>query len=150
RVTAALAAALITTVSAAALTATPAQAADVVEPPRPAFYEAPATLPAANGAVIRTEKLTYLLDPLDATSLWRNSARVVYTTTNRAGEAVAVSGTVLAPSASWVGVGQRPVISYAAGTQGMADRCAPSRMFSEGLEYEAIGIEPLLARGYAV
>lgn len=150
RLTATIAAALITTVSAAMLTATPAQAADVVEPPRPAFYEAPATLPAANGAVIRTEKLTYLLDPLDATSLVRNSTRVLYKTTNRAGRAIAVSGTVLVPNASWVGIGSRPVISYAAGTQGMADRCAPSRMFSEGLEYEAIGIEPLLARGYAV
>jgi pimeloyl-ACP methyl ester carboxylesterase len=32
----------------------------------------------------------------------------------------------------------------------MADRCAPSRQFSEGLEYEALGIEGLLARGYAV
>ena len=32
----------------------------------------------------------------------------------------------------------------------MADRCAPSRQFSEGIEYEAIGIEGLLARGYAV
>jgi pimeloyl-ACP methyl ester carboxylesterase len=122
----------------------------VPEPPRPAFYEAPATLPSANGAVIRSEHVTFLLDPLDATSLVRNADRILYRTTNRTGTAIAVSGTVLVPSAPWVGVGSRPVIGYAPGTQGMADRCAPSRLFSEGIEYEGLGIEGLLQRGYAV
>ena len=86
---------------------TPACAA-VDEPPRPAFYEAPATLPGANGAVIRSEKMTFLLDPLDVTSLVRNANRVLYRTTNRAGEAIAASGTVLVPNAPWIGVGLAP------------------------------------------
>ena len=130
-------------------TTTPAGAV-VPEPPRPAFYEAPATLPSANGAVIRSEKVDFLLDPLDATSLVRNAQRVLYRTTNRTGKAIAVSGTVLVPTTPWIGLGSRPVIGYAPGTQGMADRCAPSRLFSEGIEYEGIGIEGLLLRGYAV
>ena len=129
---------------------TPTASAVVPEPPRPAFYEAPATLPAANGAVIRSEKVTFLLDPLDATSLVRDANRVLYRTTNRRGQAIASSGTVLVPRSPWIGVGSRPVIGYAPGTQGMADRCAPSRLFSEGIEYEGIGIEGLLLRGYAV
>ena len=132
-----------------ALGTTPAGAV-VPEPPRPAFYEAPATLPSANGAVIRSEKVDFLLDPLDATSLVRDAKRVLYRTTNRAGTAIATSGTVLVPKAPWIGIGTRPVIGYAPGTQGMADRCAPSRQFSEGIEYEGIGIEGLLQRGYAV
>ncbi|KQV65011.1 lipase [Nocardioides sp. Root122] len=132
-----------------ALGTTPAGAV-VPEPPRPAFYEAPATLPSANGAVIRSEKVDFLLDPLDATSLVRDANRVLYRTTNRAGTAIATSGTVLVPKAPWIGIGTRPVIGYAPGTQGMADRCAPSRQFSEGIEYEGIGIEGLLQRGYAV
>jgi pimeloyl-ACP methyl ester carboxylesterase len=132
-----------------AISTSPAQAA-VDEPPRPAFYETPGTLPSANGTVIRSEKMTFLLDPLDATSLVRNAQRVLYKTTNRTGKAIAVSGTVLVPNAPWVGLGSRPVIGYAPGTQGMADRCAPSRQFSEGIEYEGIGIEALLLRGYAV
>lgn len=127
----------------------PASAA-VAEPPRPAFYEAPTTLPSANGAVIRSEQVSFLLDPLDATSLVRNAQRVLYRTTNRAGKAIAVSGTVLVPTTPWIGLGPRPVIGYAPGTQGMADRCAPSRLFSEGIEYEGLGIEGLLLRGYAV
>ena len=135
--------------SAIAGVAIPAQAV-VDEPPRPAFYEAPATLPSADGAVIRSERMTFLLDPLDASSLVRNSWRIMYRTTDRSGTPIAVTGTVLVPSTAWIGPGSRPVIGYAPGTQGMADRCAPSRQFSEGIEYEAIGIEGLLARGYAV
>ena len=129
---------------------TTSAAAAVAEPPRPAFYEAPATLPSTNGAVIRSEKISFLLDPLDATSLVRNAQRVLYRTTNRTGRAIAVSGTVLVPTTPWIGLGSRPVIGYAPGTQGMADRCAPSRLFSEGIEYEGLGIEGLLLRGYAV
>jgi len=145
---------LLTITVASALTVialgTTSAGAVVPEPPRPAFYEAPATLPSANGAVIRSEHVDFLLDPLDATSLVRNANRVLYKTTNRAGKAIAVSGTVLVPTTPWIGVGSRPVIGYAPGTQGMADRCAPSRQFSEGIEYEGIGIEGLLLRGYAV
>lgn len=129
--------------------ASPAASA-VAEPPRPAFYETPAVLPSANGTVIRSQKVDFLLDPLDATSLVRNANRVLYKTTNRTGKAIAVSGTVLVPTTPWIGLGSRPVIGYAPGTQGMADRCAPSRLFSEGIEYEGIGIEGLLLRGYAV
>ena len=141
---------LVTTTLAVGALGTSSAGAVVPEPPRPAFYETPASLPSANGAVIRSEKITFLLDPLDATSLVRDATRVLYKTTNRRGRAIAASGTVLVPDAPWVGLGTRPVIGYAPGTQGMADRCAPSRLFSEGIEYEGVGIEGLLQRGYAV
>ncbi|MEI2712247.1 MAG: lipase family protein [Nocardioides sp.] len=122
----------------------------VVEPPRPTFYEAPSVLPSTNGAVIRSEQMTYKLDPLKANTVAMNSWRILYRSTNRVGKPIAVSGTVLVPKAAWFGFGRRPVIGYAAGTQGMADKCAPSRQFSEGLEYEGAFISGLLARGYAV
>lgn len=141
---------LLTTTFVVGALGTPTASAVVPEPPRPAFYETPAVLPSANGAVIRSEKLSFLLDPLDATSVVRNAQRVLFRSTSRAGKAIAVSGTVLVPTTPWIGVGSRPVIGYAPGTQGMADRCAPSRQFSEGIEYEGIGIEALLQRGYAV
>lgn len=148
RTVAALALSLTASMAMGLVAVAPAQA--VEEPPRPAFYEAPATLPANNGDVIRSEKMTFLLDPLDTSSLVKQSWRIMYKTTNRAGKAIAVTGTVLVPNSPWVGLGTRPVIGYAPGTQGMADRCAPSRVYSELVEYESIGIEPLLARGYAV
>jgi len=135
--------------SAMVFVAAPAQAV-VDEPPRPAFYEAPATLPTANGAVIRSETMSFLLDPANATSLVTNAKRVLYKSTNRAGRAIAVSGVVFVPRTAWVGLGSRPVIGFAAGTQGMGDRCAPSRQYSEGFEYEGLAIQALLTRGYAV
>lgn len=135
--------------SAIVFVAAPAQAV-VDEPPRPAFYEAPATLPAANGTVIRSETMSFLLDPANASSLVTNAKRVLYKTTNRSGRAIAVSGVVLVPKTAWVGIGSRPVIGFAAGTQGMGDRCAPSRQYSEGFEYEGFAIQGLLTRGYAV
>ncbi|MPY98097.1 MAG: lipase [Actinophytocola sp.] len=62
----------------------------------------------------------------------------------------AVTGAVLAPTLPWAAPGQRPIIGYAAGTQGMGDQCAPSRQLSEGLEYETPKVLPLLLDGYGV
>ena len=42
------------------------------------------------------------------------------------------------------------VIGYAVGTQGAADRCAPSRTLSTGEQYEGVGISALLGRGHTV
>ncbi|WP_104106266.1 lipase family protein [Nocardioides sp. 616] len=123
-----------------------AQAAEDLPP----FYQAPATLPANNGDVIRSERLGYLLDPAAVKDLAYTSTRVLYRSTNRTGRAIAVSGSVIVPKAPWVGKGTRPVIGYAVGTQGVGDACAPSRQFSQGFEYESIFMAGLLARGYAI
>lgn len=120
------------------------------EEPRPAFYEAPATLPSTNGAVIRTEKLSFLLDPADLVATKYDAHRVLYRSTNRTGKAIAVSGSVIVPKAKWRGPGSRPVLGYAPGTQGIGDSCAPSRVFSELFEYESIFMAGLLKRGYAI
>lgn len=122
----------------------------VFESPRPAFYEPPATIPAA-GRVIRTENAPLLLDPLGLSSVAVRATRVMYASKDRAGRPVAVTGTVFAPTGPWIGLGQRPIISYAPGTQGMADRCAPSRQLAETItEYEGLLIPAFLARGFAV
>ena len=124
---------------AAVLPATAAGAA--VEPPRPAFYEAPAYVAGAAGDVLRSELMTFAVDPAGLSNLVMTSTRVLYVSTDRTGAKIAVSGTVLVPKTPWIGVGKRPIIGYAAGTQGLADRCAPSRMQSEGLEYESLFIK---------
>lgn len=128
--------------------AAPATAA--VEPPRPAFYEAPTSVSGVAGDVIRSEPMTFTIDPAGLSNLVMTSSRVLYVSTDRTGAKIAVSGTVLVPKTPWIGIGKRPVIGYAAGTQGLADRCAPSRMQSEGLEYESLFIKGLIERGYAV
>lgn len=143
-------AAALTAGLAAGVAASPPAALAAPEPPRPPFYDAPAELPARPGALIRSEEVSLAIDPLGLAGLLRSAHRVLYRSTDRAGEPVAVSGTVFVPRTPWRGPGRRPVIGYAPGTQGLADRCAPSRSLAEGLQYESLGVEQLVARGWAV
>ncbi|WP_231949634.1 lipase family protein [Alloactinosynnema sp. L-07] len=116
----------------------------------PSFYSTPATLPAANGDIIRSESSIFYLDPIQLIKIDANVQRIMYRTTDRVGTPIAVTGTVIVPKAPWIGVGQRPIVAYAAGTQGLADDCAPSRQMSVGSEYEGPFVSGLIARGYAV
>ncbi|MDO5502404.1 MAG: lipase family protein [Actinomycetia bacterium] len=122
----------------------------VIEAPRPAFYEPPASIPSAPGTIIRQEPARQLLDPLGLSSRVVDARLIMYSSTDRSGAPIAVTGTVFVPTARWIGLSSRPVISYAPGTQGMADRCAPSRTLAESVSYEHALIKALLARGYAV
>ena len=114
------------------------------------FYDPPAPVTAAPGAVLKAEPMTFYVDPLEAVPSTARATRVMYATRDRSGAPIAVTGTVLVPPLPWVGAGQRPVIGYAAGTQGMGDQCAPSRQLAAGSEYEGAFISGLLTRGYAV
>lgn len=131
------------TAGAATLTNTP-------EPERPAFYEPPENIPKEPGTIIRSEKAPLLLDPFDLSSSAVTATRVMYSSTDGDGNPIAVTGTVFEPKTPYWGSGDRPLISYAAGTQGMGDRCAPSRQRESFFEYEGIGIARSVGRGYAV
>lgn len=122
----------------------------ITEPARPAFYEPPASIPGP-GTVIRTETATRLLDPLNVSASFYDSKRVMYASTDRTGQPIAVTGVVIVPKARWIAPGKtRPLLTYAPGTQGAADRCAPSRTLAESVQYEMLFISGLLTRGYAV
>ncbi|MCJ1676239.1 lipase family protein [Streptomyces sp. APSN-46.1] len=119
-----------------------AAAADQLRPQRPA------SLPAANGDAISSEPGVFYLDPLEAFKVNASVHRIMYRTTDRTGKASAVTGTVLIPTNPRAG--QRPIVAFAPGTQGLADKCAPSRQMAAGTEYEALPIKKLLDQGYAV
>lgn len=138
--------ALATAVSVGGVAAPSAQAEDT----RPPFYEPPATLPEHNGDVIRSEPSDYYLDPLKAIKVDAEVNRIMYRSTDGDGEPTAVTGTVITPKTAWSGKGERPVIGYAPGTQGIDDSCAPSRQLANGTEYEGLFLKGLLARGYGV
>jgi len=123
---------------------------DSPEPARPAFYEPPAQIPSTPGTIIRTEKADNVLDPLDASSLTFDARRVMYSSKDREGRSIAVTGVMVSPKTPWIGPGKRPIISYAAGTQGMGDSCAPSRQLKAMSEYETLFFKDLLFRGYTV
>ncbi len=127
----------------------PAQAAPSAAVAADDFYTPPAVLPAGNGAVVRSEPSEFHLDPLRLIDVPAEVTRVMYASEG-VNERVAVTGTVIQPRGSWSGPGERPVVGYAVGTQGMADRCAPSKQLAAGSEYEGLFLKGLLARGYTV
>ncbi|GAB2690344.1 lipase family protein [Thalassiella azotivora] len=144
--------------------AAPASAADTADVPHgvttevaqtaPAvdedFYAPPAALTGAPGDVVRSEPMPFYVDPLRLVRADATAHRVMYVSTDRTGERIAVTGTVLTPNRAWTGPGERPVIGYGVGTQGLGDHCAPSRLFAAGSDYEGVFVKGLLDRGWGV
>lgn len=152
-----------TAVGAAALTAgvivipTPASA-----DPSSDFYPPPATLPSADGTLIRQQatplgvsiQVPGMSGPLPA-----KATKIMYKSTDSNGQPVAVTGTYFEPTVAWTGSGTRPLVSLASGTIGQGDQCAPSRNLaspvnitgnSVSINYELIGAYSLLSKGVAV
>lgn len=138
-----------------AMTATPASAAGD-------FYTPPTTLPAANGALVKTEPMklgaSFRLAG-KTTSIPGTATRIMYKSTDDAGKPAGVTGVYIEPSAKWTGKGPRPLVSFSAGTQGQGDACAPSKtleqiaVFQDGqisVGYEIPSIYQFLAKGVAV
>ncbi|WP_329041281.1 lipase family protein [Streptomyces sp. NBC_00178] len=127
----------------------------------PAFYDPPAELPSANGALIRTEALPLGLSipGLDGRPMPGTATRLMYRSTDSAGQPVAVTGAYIEPSAAWKGTGPRPLVAVASGTMGQGDQCAPSFALQHPLTlsgdtvsvgYEALAVYRILATGAAV
>jgi len=125
--------------------AVPAQAAenDVTS-----FYQPPSTLPAGNGVIVKSAPMAYYTDILRWGRLPGTTTRILYTSTDHAGARTVVSGVVIVPTSSYSGA--RPIVGFAPGTHGMADRCAPSRQADSGTDYEASTVKSFLSAGFAV
>ena len=127
----------------------------------PAFYNPPAGLPAGNGTVIRHEPLPLglSLPGLDGRPMPGTATRLMYRSTDSAGQPVAVTGAYIEPTAPWKGGGPRPLVALASGTMGQGDQCAPSFALQNPLTltgdtvsvgYEDLAIYRLLSTGAAV
>ncbi|WP_116116323.1 lipase family protein [Austwickia chelonae] len=123
---------------------------EITEKKRPAFYEPPKDIPREPGRVIRSEYASRQIDPLRVGALSSKANRVLYSSVDRTGTPIAVSGLVVVPTSKWKGKGPRPIISYAPVTQGMADHCAPSRQAARFMAFEELFYWNLLQDGYAV
>src|SRR5271166_4314170 len=133
---------LVTAMTSAA-SATPA-----LGPEGSAFYTPPSPTPAGSaGELVWYRPATVNLNvTLPANKAWS----VLYQSTDQHGNPDWVTGTVIVPTAKWSGKGERPVVSYAEGTQGLAHQCAPSIQMAEGTEYDGGAIIESLKKGYAV
>ncbi|NKS81857.1 lipase [Rhodococcus hoagii] len=126
------------------------------------FYEVPASaLGGAPGTVVDTQPYPPLLSIPNQQGPWPSGAqRIMYRTTDAHGGATAASGTYFDASLPWIGAGPRPLVVLGPGTQGQGDQCAPSRLFQDGIhynapldfavEYEVLQVHALLARGIDV
>jgi Secretory lipase len=74
--------------------------------------------------------------------------QILYLSSTVTGAATAVSGTLIVPTAAYSG--PRPVVAYAAGTQGWGDQCAPSKEIAAGDFDEEFAVNNLLDQGWAV
>lgn len=141
-----------------ALTATalqgPATAApqDSKPPAEDPFYTPPSPLPEGEpGDIIRSRPAVFTVDPFGKSPYEGvKSWQVLYRSETVHGTPTAVSGIVLVPTKAWTGEGDRPLVSYAVGTRGLGDSCAPSYTLTQGLDYEALMITDALSRGWAV
>jgi secretory lipase len=130
-----------------ALTPTPTSAQPAPGPDGMAFYAPPPGAPTgAHGDLVRYRPAHV---DLGAGAPAVNAWTVMYQSTDAEGAAVYVTGTVLVPTAAPPG-GTRQVISYAFGTHGLAQRCAPSLQLVAGTDYENPNLVAALAAGYAV
>ncbi len=105
-----------------------------------AFYEPPSPLPAGRpGDLIRLQEV----EPLaPASRAWR----VLYLSEDPSGAPIAVSGLVAAPLGD-TPTGRRDVVSWAHGTKGVNDPCAPSRGFRASHNFFDIAPE-IVAEGW--
>ncbi|WP_346777084.1 lipase family protein [Streptomyces sp. HNM0575] len=101
---------------------------------------------AGPGDVVSAEPTDFQVFP--GVSLPTHAWRIQYKSTAADGKADTVSGTVLVPKDDHEG--PRPLLTYAVGTVGIADKCAPSVNFPVGKTKEAPLIEGALLRGWAV
>ncbi len=147
-VSAAFATTLLIGAALALIATSDASASPVLGPSGSAFYTAPSPLPSGSpGELISYRPATV---NLNVTLPENNAWNVMYLSTNQQGEPDVVTGTVIVPKAAWSGSGARPVVSYAEGTQGLAQKCAPSIQMAEGTEYDGGATIAALRKGYAV
>ncbi len=125
--------------------AAPANAATVPKGPSGLdFYKSPASFPSGHGAAIQWRKLT-------GKSVLKSAASnrlLLYRSESADGDAVAVSGTVAVPKGK-APKGGWPVVSWAHGTVGIADACAPS-LAGMPKSYDSPLLNSWLKAGYAV
>jgi hypothetical protein len=134
----------VAAVAVAVASTTPAFAARQESPRKApsgiAFYRPPNPLPeAAPGDVIWSTPF----QAVRGAKAWK----VLYHSRAVDGRDIAVSGVVVAPTGK-VPAGGRPVVSWAHGTHGIADACAPSRTGNMVSRLPAIG--RLVKQGYVV
>ncbi|MFE9931520.1 lipase family protein [Streptomyces sp. NPDC005533] len=132
-----------------ALAAVAALAVSAVPAAIPTAGAAPASAPAsasAPGDIVASAPSAF--HPLPGQPTNTRAWKIHYRSTTADGAPNVVSGTVIVPQDGRTG--PRPLITYAVGTVGLGDSCAPSDNLPRGTAMEANLIQQLTLRGWAV
>ena len=134
----------------AAAASSPAAAAVKQGPKGGAFYVPPKNLPKGHGKAVWQRAATKLA-PIDGAKV---NKVLLYTSRSPEGKQVVVSGSVSVPKGK-APKGGWPVISWAHGTTGTADQCAPTRVrptsvVAPYIAYVHPQLEDWIKAGYAV
>ncbi|MEV4924634.1 lipase family protein [Streptomyces roseoverticillatus] len=100
----------------------------------------------APGEIITSAPTSF--HPLPGQPTRTKAWHITYGSTTAQGRPDVVSGTVIVPQDGRTG--PRPLVTYAVGTVGLADQCAPSAGFPRGTTAEGNLIQLLTLRGWAV
>ncbi|GGU57818.1 lipase family protein [Lentzea flava] len=104
---------------------------------------------AAPGDLVSSQEVAWHPEPLRLLPAPVKAYDIRYRSTSATGTGNVVSGMVLVSPLPWTN-GPRPIVAYAMGTQGMADRCAPSRQLQNGTEVEIAFLSQAMFNGWAV
>jgi uncharacterized membrane protein HdeD (DUF308 family)/alpha-beta hydrolase superfamily lysophospholipase len=106
------------------------------------FYDAPASVPAQPGQLVRSAPFTRTIP--DNARAWR----ILYTTTRIDGQPALASAIVVAPKAP--PSGPRPVIAWAHGTTGFDRSCAPSVLIDPFSAGAFFSVDKVLEEGWVL
>src|ERR1700754_4439647 len=135
---------LVIAATALSTVAAPAAHASVKKGPAgTAFYTPPATLPAKHGAAIWMRSYSG-----PAALKGGTNTLLLYRSTSLNGKGTAVSGVLTVPKGKAPKKGW-PIVSWAHGTTGIADSCAPTRS-GAGQSYDHPLLQRWLRAGYAI
>ncbi|GAA3666874.1 secretory lipase [Lentzea atacamensis] len=104
---------------------------------------------AAPGELVSSREVAWHPEPLRLLPAPVKAYEIRYRSTSATGTGNVVSGMVLVSPLPWTN-GPRPIVAYAMGTQGMADRCAPSQQLQNGTEVEIAFLAQAMFNGWAV
>lgn len=134
-VTAALFAAMILVI--------PVSATPQIGPADDSFYTVPSLLPpGSHGDIVWYRQAQVDIPGAPTLNAWN----VLYFSTDSVGNQNVVTGTVMVPQSGQNG----RILSYAVGTQGLSQMCAPSRQLADGTEYENANLVAVLKEGYTL
>ena len=115
------------------------------------FYKPPTSVSGPSGTIIRSRPSVFTTDAIGQTPVAGvRSTQVLYNSTDVHGRGDRRLGHGARADRRMDRCGSRPLITFAVGTRGLGQDCAPSYTLTQGTDYEGGTINAALQKGFAV